>query len=64
MTSDERKVITESILWWNHKCPLNMTISEHLNTNPTVNCISEDEKRLAESIVILLKTKKCRSNHI
>mgnify|MGYP001587229102 CR=1 FL=1 len=52
----ERKVITEAIKWWKRKKHSEWNEILHLK-NPKINCVTESEKRLAESVVRLLKLK-------
>ena len=40
--------------WWRYKRPLRWSIIEHCD-NPTINCMTEEEKNLAKRFVTLLK---------
>ena len=56
MRPAERKIITEAIRWWKRKKSIEWNEVFHLK-NPKINCVTESEKRLAESVVRLLKLK-------
>ena len=41
-------------LWWEHERPVNYKIEQHLK-NPTINCVTEAERVLAEEIAKMVK---------
>ena len=41
-------------LWWEYKRPVNYKIEQHLK-NPTINCVTEAERVLAEEIAKMVK---------
>lgn len=54
MKPAELKVITEAVRWFKNKKPINETESQHL-LNPTINCVTESEKRLARAVAWLMQ---------
>lgn len=56
MSPSEMKVVVEAVRWWKNRKPVFFTEEEHLE-NPKINCMTETEKRLAESVARLLKSK-------
>lgn len=48
------KIIKAAQAWWESKRPYTWTEKEHLE-NPIINCITDQEKELAESVLNYLK---------